>query len=609
MPPPRPYTLVAELSYRCPLHCPYCSNPVDIGGERYRAELETEHWTRVFGEARALGVLQLALTGGEPMVRRDLDELVAAGARGRPVLDARDRGHAPDARARRAPQGGGARPRPGLDPEPRSARRTTGSPASGRSRRRSRPRARRASWGSRSRSTASCTARTSTGSRRSSRSPRSSTRSGSSSRTRSTTGGPSLNQQALMPTREQLERGEEAVQRFRERVGPRITVLWVLPDYFEDLPKPCMGGWGRSAIVVAPNGEALPCQAAATIPGLEFPNVRERSLDWIWHESDAFTRFRGTDWMQEPCRSCPLGRQEEDWGGCRCQALRLDRRRRGDRSRLPVLAAPRHRRRRPRVGADGRVHLPDDASSCRRLNASRRALRPRAPRRSVAARRDGELDEHADAVAARPRADRVAAIVVEQRGAEHVDVRPRPLAGEALEEGRGGDRIPVGPPRGVAQIGDPRVEQAAVAPVQRPRPREVAGGVAGVDDRVAPVRRRWRRRRRRGRPSRPASRRSASRGRRRASRPAPRAYQSASARISRPSASGFVTSTVRPAAVVITSDGRIASGPIMFSQAGRTPRTASGSSSSAIAPSAASTAAPPAMSPFWRTMSDCGLRK
>jgi PqqA peptide cyclase len=132
-----------------------------------------------------------------------------------------------------------------------------------------------------------------------------------------------INQRSLLPTRAQLAHGEEAVQRFRARVGPRITVLWVLPDYYEELPKPCMGGWARTAIVVAPDGEALPCQAASTIPDLEFPNVRERSLHWIWHEADAFTRFRGTAWMQQPCRSCPLGRQEEDWGGCRCQALRL----------------------------------------------------------------------------------------------------------------------------------------------------------------------------------------------------------------------------------------------------------------------------------------------
>jgi pyrroloquinoline quinone biosynthesis protein E len=106
-------------------------------------------------------------------------------------------------------------------------------------------------------------------------------------------------------------------------VGPSVTVLWVLPDIYEDLPKPCMGGWGRTTLVVAPNGEALPCQAAATIPGLEFANVKDHSLEWIWNESPAFTHFRGTDWMPEPCRSCPLDRQEEDWGGCRCQALRL----------------------------------------------------------------------------------------------------------------------------------------------------------------------------------------------------------------------------------------------------------------------------------------------
>jgi PqqA peptide cyclase len=132
-----------------------------------------------------------------------------------------------------------------------------------------------------------------------------------------------VNQQALIPTRPQLERGEDAVRRFRERVGPRITVLWVLPDIYEDLPKPCMGGWGRTTVVIAPNGEALPCQAAATIPGLEFDNVRERSLEWIWEESGAFNAFRGTGWMKEPCASCPLGRQEVDYGGCRCQAMLL----------------------------------------------------------------------------------------------------------------------------------------------------------------------------------------------------------------------------------------------------------------------------------------------
>jgi PqqA peptide cyclase len=322
MPPPRPYTLVAELTYRCPLHCPYCSNPVDIGGDRYRAELETPHWSRVFGEARALGVLQLALTGGEPMLRRDLDVLVAAGREAglystlvtAGTLLTRERA----ARLKEA----------GLDhvqvslqsPDPQENDRIAGN--------RSFEKKIAAARAARELGfplTINCVLH-----RRNldriEELLRLTEALGAQRLELANTqyyGWAVLNQQPLMPTREQLERGEEAVHRFRARVGPRITVLWVLPDYFEDLPKPCMGGWGRTALVVAPNGEVLPCQAAATIPGLEFPNVRDRSLEWIWHEADAFARFRGTEWMQEPCRSCPLGRQEEDWGGCRCQALRL----------------------------------------------------------------------------------------------------------------------------------------------------------------------------------------------------------------------------------------------------------------------------------------------
>jgi PqqA peptide cyclase len=322
MPPPRPYTLIAELSYQCPLHCPYCSNPVEIGGARYRAELETEHWARVFREARALGVLQLALTGGEPMLRRDLDTLVAAGRQASlystlvtaGTLLSRERAAAlKDA---------------GLDhvqvsiqsPDPEENDRIAGN--------RSFEKKIAAARAARELGfplTINCVLHRQNLDRIEEILALAEELGAQRLELANTQyyGWAVLNQQALMPTREQLERGEAAVQRFRERVGPGITVLWVLPDYHEDLPKPCMGGWGSSAIVVAPNGEALPCQAATTIPGLEFASVREHSLEWIWDESDAFTRFRGTDWMQEPCRSCPLGRQEEDFGGCRCQALRL----------------------------------------------------------------------------------------------------------------------------------------------------------------------------------------------------------------------------------------------------------------------------------------------
>jgi PqqA peptide cyclase len=322
MAPPRPYTLVAELSYRCPLHCPYCSNPVDIGGDRYRDELQTEDWARAFREARRLGVVQLALTGGEPMLRRDLDELVAA-ARALGLYSTLVTAGTLLTRERCEQL-----KEAGLDhvqvsiqsPDPDENDRIAGN--------RSFDKKIAAARSARELGlplTINCVLHRQNLDRVEEILLLAEELGAQRLELANTQyyGWAVVNQRALLPTRAQLARGEEAVKRFRERVGPRITVLWVLPDYYEELPKPCMGGWGRTAIVVAPNGEALPCQAASTIPGLEFPNVRERSLDWIWHEADAFTRFRGTAWMQEPCRSCPLGRQEEDWGGCRCQALRL----------------------------------------------------------------------------------------------------------------------------------------------------------------------------------------------------------------------------------------------------------------------------------------------
>jgi pyrroloquinoline quinone biosynthesis protein E len=130
-----------------------------------------------------------------------------------------------------------------------------------------------------------------------------------------------VNRAALMPTREQLERAETVVAEFRARLGPRMEILYVVPDYFDGEPKPCSGGWGQQTMVVTPNGSVMPCHAAASIPGLHFDNVRERPLGWIWKDSQAFNRFRGTDWMPEPCKSCP--KREIDYGGCRCQALLL----------------------------------------------------------------------------------------------------------------------------------------------------------------------------------------------------------------------------------------------------------------------------------------------
>jgi pyrroloquinoline quinone biosynthesis protein E len=319
---PRPFTLIAELSYRCPLHCPYCSNPTDIGDPKYRRELETEDWLRTFRQARELGVIQLALTGGEPMLRRDLVEL-CAGARDAGLysslitagtLFTRERAEALKSAGLDHVQVSVQSPIPEENDRIAGNRSFEKKIASARV-------ARALDFPL----TINCVLHRQNldhieelleltldlGAQR------------LELANTQYYGWAVVNQDALMPSLEQLRRGEEAVARFRERVGPAVDVLWVLPDYYEDLPKPCMGGWGRTALVVAPNGDVLPCQAASTIPGLEFDNVREHALGWIWNESDAFTGFRGTEWMQEPCRSCPLGRQEEDWGGCRCQALRL----------------------------------------------------------------------------------------------------------------------------------------------------------------------------------------------------------------------------------------------------------------------------------------------
>jgi pyrroloquinoline quinone biosynthesis protein E len=321
-PPERPFTLIAELSYQCPLHCPYCSNPVDIGHAKYRHELATDDWIRTFDQARRLGVLQLALTGGEPMLRRDLVEL-CAGARDAGLYSSLITAGTLFTPARAAELKDA-----GLDHVQISIQSPVAEENDRIAGNRSFEKKIAAARAAREFDfplTINCVLHRQNLDRIEELLDLTLELDAQRLELANTQyyGWAVLNQDALMPSSEQLRRGEEAVKRFRERVGPRVDVLWVLPDFYEEEPKPCMGGWGRTALVVAPNGDVLPCQAASTIPGLEFANVHEHPLEWIWTESDAFNRFRGTDWMQEPCRSCPLGRQEVDWGGCRCQSLRL----------------------------------------------------------------------------------------------------------------------------------------------------------------------------------------------------------------------------------------------------------------------------------------------
>jgi PqqA peptide cyclase len=317
-----PLLLIAELSYKCPLHCPYCSNPVTIGDARYRDELTTEEWSRVFREASDLGVLQLALTGGEPMMRKDIVELARAG-REHGLYSTLVTSALPFPRDKAV-----ALKEAGLDHVQISIQdsHSAGSDeiagtksfakkldAAHLARELDFPLTINAVLHRRNldRVESIIALAEELGARR------------LELANTQYTGWALVNRAALMPSREQLAAGEEVVERARERLGSSLEILWVLPDYYEEYPKPCMGGWGRDAMVVTPNGDVLPCQAATTIPGLEFANVRDRPLAEIWFESAAFDLFRGTDWMQEPCASCPLGRQEVDFGGCRCQALAL----------------------------------------------------------------------------------------------------------------------------------------------------------------------------------------------------------------------------------------------------------------------------------------------
>jgi pyrroloquinoline quinone biosynthesis protein E len=314
----KPTTLLAELTHRCPLHCPYCSNPLELA--RSESEISTDDWKRVFTEARALGVLQLGLSGGEPLVRRDLEELVAhAHAAGLYQTLVTSAIGLTRERVARLKENGLDHVQISLqDAERESAERIAGT----------------RSWEAKHRAAAwvreldfAFTVNVVLHRGNLDRLEEIIDMAGALGADRVELantqyyGWAVLNREALMPTRAQVQQSEAIVDRAVEKYRGRMQIIYVLPDYFSEYPKPCQGGWGNHFIVVAPDGRVLPCHAASQITSLTFDNVRERSLDWIWNDSAAFRAFRGDEWMREPCRSCP--RKHVDFGGCRCQAFAL----------------------------------------------------------------------------------------------------------------------------------------------------------------------------------------------------------------------------------------------------------------------------------------------
>jgi len=333
---PRPYNLIAELTYRCPLRCPYCSNPVDYASVRER--LTAADWRRVFEQASALGVVHVGLTGGEPSTRRDLHEIVHA-ASGSELYSHLVTAGTPidaDGLARLARAGLRSVQLSLQDALPQESDRMAGVESF--ELKLAFARAVRAlglpltlnvvlhrhNLGRVEEIVA--LARELDAERLELANAQYS-------------GWALLNRSALLPTAEQLDAASDEVAKAR-RQNPRPEILFVLPDYFSERPKPCMGGWGARNIVVAPDGLVLPCQAARELPDLEFWSVQGHDLAACWSDAPGMNAYRGEDWMREPCRSC--AERTRDFGGCRCQAFALT----GDAAATdPACAlAPEHHR-------------------------------------------------------------------------------------------------------------------------------------------------------------------------------------------------------------------------------------------------------------------------
>jgi pyrroloquinoline quinone biosynthesis protein E len=314
----RPYALLAELTYRCPLHCPYCSNPVQV---TEKGELDTEEWKRVIQEAAALGVLQIGFSGGEPLQRKDLETLVRVAREAGLYTNLITSGLGlTETRAKQLAKSG-------LDNVQVSFQAVEGELAD-------RIAGVRKAHSQKLRAT-ELVRKTGVGLSLNvvlhrfnidalSEIIEFAERLGATRLELANTqyyGWAWRNRSLLIPTRNQVEAASQIALVARRRLKGAMEIVYVLPDYFTGRPKPCMNGWGTRYLTVNPSGSVLPCPTAWNIPGLIFDSIRQRSLSWIWNASESFNLFRGTDWMPEPCRSCP--QREVDFGGCRCQAALL----------------------------------------------------------------------------------------------------------------------------------------------------------------------------------------------------------------------------------------------------------------------------------------------
>ena len=313
-----PLALIAEITHRCPLHCVYCSNPLELTSRK--EELASADWLRVFSEAATAGVLHLHLTGGEPLARPDLAELIAGARKSGLYTNLITSGI------------GLSRERlqqlvdSGLDHIQLSFQDAEEGPANWIAGTRAHAhKVELAGWIRKHQIAFTVNLvvhRQNIEHLESMIAALEALNPGRMEIAHAQYYGWALkNRAALLPTKAQLDRALTVVSEAEQRMKGRVRIDMVVPDYHARFPKACMGGWGRQLMLIDPAGRALPCHAAGVIPGMQFDNVREHGLEWIWANSEAFRKFRGEDWMPEPCRTCD--RRTEDFGGCRCQAFLL----------------------------------------------------------------------------------------------------------------------------------------------------------------------------------------------------------------------------------------------------------------------------------------------
>jgi len=316
---PRPFSLLCELTYRCPLQCPYCSNPV--GFARHAGELETAEWQRVLSEAAALGIVQAHFSGGEPLVRSDVPAIVRHASSLGLYTNLSTGGTLLTEKLATELRNAGldSLQVSVQDADPEQSDRMAGGVPSFQKKIEAARLVKKMGF---SLTLNVVLQRQNIG------------RIGAIIALAEELGAERLelantqfngwafkNRAVLLPARAQVENAAAVARAAQERLKGRMEILYVRPDYFEPFPKACLHGWGRVFMTVAADGAVLPCQTAREIRGLNFASALHGSLKEIWFESEAFRRFRGTDWMPEPCRSCP--RKETDFGGCRCQAFLL----------------------------------------------------------------------------------------------------------------------------------------------------------------------------------------------------------------------------------------------------------------------------------------------